>query len=458
VQKDWAYNELYGAKLWDPRCTKTLISAVQSLAEHPELSFSRVLGSRRKAVSRILHHPKTQAHDLLKGHIQATQLRCQHQDFVLVASDTTDADFSSHPATQGLGPLHDRYKYRGFLIHSALAMTPEGIPLGLLSQRSWVREEKTQFSDKALRQRAFTDKESYKWLQAQKDVEAAVPASVKLLLIQDREADVFDFLAAKRGQNTALLIRATQPRLIQTTHPDGPRTLFAAVAPAPVVATLRVAVRARPDRPAREAHLSLRMVSVAIRPPQHGRATSPDPVPVRVVRATEETPPEGVKQPLEWLLVTTLPVPDAQAAVAVVGYYAKRWVIERFHYVLKSGCRLERLQLDTFTSLEKAVSLYSIVAWRLLYLTYLAREAPDTAVAEVLSAVERDVLELATGLAITTVAEAVMAVARIAGFRPVPSAPTPGVKSLWMGFRQLNHMVVGFLLARRPPPGLKGQD
>ncbi|MCW3100507.1 MAG: transposase family protein, partial [Chthonomonadaceae bacterium] len=134
-----------------------------------------------------------------------------------------------------------------------------------------------------------------------------------------------------------------------------------------------------------------------------------------------------------------------------VAYYAKRWRIERFHYVLKSGCELEKLQLDTFTTLQKALSLYSIVAWRLLHLTYLAREQPDLPCEEAISATERVVLERATGRSITTVAEAVLAVARIAGFRPVPSAPTPGVKSLWLGFRKLYDMVAGFQLARQSP-------
>lgn len=450
MQNDWAYNEVVGARLWDPRCRNTLTSALQRLGEHAQLSFSRALGTQRKAVSRILHHQKTSARDLLRGHIGASSARSQNEGFVLVASDTTSADFSTHPATQGLGPISDKQYQRGFLIHTALSMTPSGIPLGVLHQKSWVRDKEAVGIAKERRKRAFEDKESHKWVEALRGVEAALPKNVPALLIQDREADIFAFFAAERRPNIELLVRATQPRCIELTDAGGPRTLFEAVARAPVVAQTYVSVRAQPHQGAREAHVSVRMTCVWMRAPQNG--TSHASLRVWVVRASEESAPEGVKDPLEWVLLTTLCVEDTQSALLLIGYYAKRWLIERFHYVLKSGCTFERLQLDTFETLQKALSLFSIVAWRLLYLTYLAREAPNTAAEEAISWTERDVLERATGHPIATVSDAVLAVACIAGFRPVPSAPTPGVKSLWMGFRQLNDMVAGYRLARRSPP------
>jgi hypothetical protein len=458
MQNDWAYNELYGARLWDPRCRHTLVSALQRLGEHAQLSFSRTLGSQRKAVSHILHHPQTSAQDLLEGHIRATRLRCQSEPLVLVASDTSVADFSSHPAVEGLGPISDKEFQHGFLIHSALAMTTEGTPLGLLDQQSWVRDPQELGRAQQRRKRAFADKESHKWLDALRGVEKALPPGQPAVLIQDREADVFAFLAAPRRHEIALLIRATHPRCIETTDAMGAGNLLEAVAQAPIVARKRVWVRARPDREAREADLSVRVASVLMRAPRHARPPGTPSVRMQVLRVSEETPPAGVQEPIEWVLLTTLPVADAAAALLIVGYYAKRWLIERFHLVLKSGCQFQRLQLDTFATLQKALSLYSIVAWRLLHLTYLARQTPQTPAEEAISWVEKEVLERATGQAIVTVGDVVLAVARIAGFRPVPSAPTPGVKSLWMGFRQLNDMVAGFQLARQPPPLLKGQD
>jgi hypothetical protein len=452
MQNDWSYNELYRAKLWDKRCLATLVTATQLLADNAQGSLSSILGSRRKAVSRILHHEKTTPHDLLVGHIRATAVRCQQHSLVLIASDTSALDFTTHFAVEGLGPLSDKANQRGFFVHSALAMTPQGVPLGLLHQQSWARDPETLGTAKERRKRPFKEKESYKWLLALRGVETALPPTQKALLLQDREADIFEFFSAERRPSLHLLIRATQPRRIEVEVEGDPRTLFEAVSAAPVVATKTVVVHPHPNREARDAHLSVRMTTLSIRAPLNGENPKAPSVRLSVVCAQEETPPVGGKEPIDWVLLTTWPVEDAQTALLMIDYYAFRWRIERFHFVLKSGCKYERLQLDTLALLQKALSLYSIVSWRLLHLTYLAREVPDTAAEEAVSATERHVLELATGKPITTVKEVLLAVANLAGFVAVPSAPNPGVKSLWIGFRKLSDMAAGFRLARQFPP------
>jgi hypothetical protein len=458
MQTGWAYNEIYRAKLWDPRCYHTVASALERLGEHAECSFSRALGSQRKAISRLLHRQKTSADDLLLGHVKATSRRCRQEKFVLVASDTTVIDLTTHKATEGLGLVSDKKSQRGFLVHSALALTPAGIPLGVLHQSSWGRDPDTFGTAKDRKKRPFEDKESYKWQEAIESIDKALPPQVKALVIQDREADIFDFFVAPRRASIGLLIRATHPRRVEVDAAGGTSDVFSALAAAPVVAQTSVEVRAHPNREARTAQLSVRVQPLRICAPVSGLSRKKEPVALTVIRASEETAPAGVKEPLEWMLLTTEPVGDASEALAMVAYYAKRWLIERFHFVLKSGCGFEKLQRDQFATLKKALSLYSIVAWRLLQVTYLARHAPDTPAEEVISATEQEVLQRATHCPVATVADAVLAVARIAGFQPVPSAPTPGVKSLWLGFRKLHDMVLGFQLARQFPSLLKGQD
>ena len=452
MQNDWAYNEIARVPLWDQRCRRTLVAACQALAENAQMSFSQVLGSRRKAVSRILHHQATTQQDLLSGHIRATQLRCRQEELILIASDTTTFDFSSHKATQGLGPVNDKEDPRGFFVHSALAMTRKGLPLGLLHQSSWARDPNEAGIAKQRRKRAYADKESHKWLEAMRAVEKTLSPTQKAVLIQDREADIFEFFSAPRKEELDLIIRATQPRRIETRGEVGPTTLFAALAQAEVVATKTIHVAAGPRRVERDAALRVRAAKVFIRPPMHGSDPNGPAILLSVVRASEENPPEGVKEPLEWVLLTTLSVEGAEDALGVLDYYTFRWRIERFHFVLKSGCGYEKLQLDRLDTLEKALSLYSIVAWRLLYLTYLARDAPDTPCEEALSVFEKDVLQLYTRETVKTVKDAVMAVAKLAGFVDVPSAPDPGVKTLWQGFRKLQDMTAGYLLARQSPP------
>jgi hypothetical protein len=163
-----AYEELRVARLWDGRCRTTLVNACKRLADQSNV-LSSALGSCRKAVSHILHHKKVTASDLLGGHIAATVSRVKKQDtpLVLVASDTMVCDFTCHKAVTGLGPITDKsHKSRGFLVHSALALTTEGVPLGLLYQESWARDPERSDPAKPLRQREYTDKESHKWLCA----------------------------------------------------------------------------------------------------------------------------------------------------------------------------------------------------------------------------------------------------------------------------------------------------
>jgi hypothetical protein len=489
---DWAFAEFRAANLWDGRCVASLARACDLLAEQAGVSLSRALGGGRKALSRLFHNKKATAMDLLSGHVAATVSRCQGlnekaseaaseaassavpevRPLVLVASDTSTLDFTSHKSVTGLGPTSDKkHTSTGFFVHSALALTPEGIPLGLLHQNSWARQPEKANLAKDRRKRDYAEKESHKWLDALRGVEAALPDDQPALLIQDMEADIFAFFAAPRQDNVNLLIRATQPRRVEaieaiagaTEAPTGaaelPHTLMDAVAQAPVVATKVVSVHARPDREARDAQLNVRLLHVAIRAPMSGDQSGSASVPVWVVRASEDNPPAGVKEPIHWVLITTLPHVDAELAVTLTDYYALRWRIERFHYALKSGCGYEKLQCDTLEALQKALSLYSVVAWRLLWLTYLAREEPESPAGHILSEVETEVLERYTGKTIRTARDALQAVARIAGFVSVPSAPTPGLKSLWLGLRKLQDIVTGYLLATQcPPPKDMGQD
>ena len=133
------------------------------------------------------------------------------------------------------------------------------------------------------------------------------------------------------------------------------------------------------DRPA------LQATTVTVAPPAGKRALGP--VPVTAVLAREAMCPEG-QEPLHWLLLTTLPVSTVEDAARCLRWYTYRWRIERFHFVLKSGCRVEELQLTEAARIQRALAAFSVVAWRLLSLTYAAREHPDEPCTRFLSAAE----------------------------------------------------------------------
>jgi hypothetical protein len=249
-----------------------------------------------------------------------------------------------------------------------------------------------------------------------------------------------------------MLIRASQPRAVTVEAAEGtgtrPRsTLFVAIGEAPVVGELTVRVAGRPGQPERDATLTVRLREMAIQAPQR-KGVARTEQRVWVVQAKEETPPEGVEA-VEWVLISTLPVVTCAQAFQMVGYYKRRWSIERFHFTLKSGCQVEKLQIDDATSLEHALAVYYVVAWRLQYLTHLARTEPETPATKVLAAEELAVLSQAEGRRIGTIQEAVRAIAKLGGYTPYRKAPEPGVKVLWLGLRRLAAMLEGWRLARQ---------
>jgi transposase Tn5 family protein len=443
---------LAGAELWDGRCRGSLAAIGERLAQQPECSFSAAVGAgRRQAARRIFAHPETTVTGLLAGHTLQTAQRCGDYERVLAVQDSTEFDYTTHKKTTGLGPL-GRGLTRGLMGHSVLAVSPDGLPLGVLHLALWARDL-AQFGQRhARRKRTTAQKESQKWLDGLAATEAALPPEQPVLLIADREADVFAYLAAPRRENTELLIRACRPRAVIVDHPAGEgsaerASLLAVARQAPVVGQMPVTIPRQPGQPEREAILELRLSTAQVQPPRHRKAAEPaTPIAVGIVCATELAPPAGEK-PIQWILVTTQAVADAEAARQLVRDYARRWVIERWHYTLKSGCRVERLQIDDAASLQHALAVYGVVAWRLLWLTYLARLEPEKPAGELVEPEERAVLEEASGGPVRTARQVVRAIARLGGFAGSPSQGEPGVKSLWLGLRRLEAMVEGWQLA-----------
>ena len=450
---EWARQEMNGAAIPDARRRHSLARLCTRLATHPELSFSKAAGSAgRQAAYRIFQHPHTSMDYLLQGHFQQTAARCSQHALVLALQDTTDLDYSTHPAKAGLGYLDQRHS-RGLLAHAVLAATTSGTPLGLLHLHTWVRDLEDYGKSQQRRYRDPTAKESHKWARGLQGLEEHLPAGQAVLLIQDREADVFDFVAQPRRPQTQLLIRTGNPRQVvalpvptaRAPAADQRRTLTAVVAAAPVVGAMTVTIPRQPGQPEREATLELRCAPVRLLPPPtagQGR----EPQEVWVVQARETTPPPSA-DPVQWVLLTTMPVTDAADARQLVQYYARRWLIERLHYTLKSGCGVERLQIDNRRSLEHALALFYVVAWRLLYLTLIAREEPDRPATTLLSPEELTVLAQALGQPPHTAREVVQALARVGGFEDYRHPPPPGVKSLWQGLRRLEDLVAGWRLA-----------
>src|SRR5688500_10742922 len=377
----WAEVEFDEVELGDRRLKRRLIEVAEMGGEHPSQSLPEACedGAHLKAAYRFFDNAKVKPAELLRSHVRATTERLGNEAVVLAVQDTTMLDYTAHPATTGLGMLND-VKHQGFLVHTTLAITPEQVPLGLLAQQVWTRDAASLGKRQARKQRPITEKEGQTWLTSLEAVKAAQARcpDTRFISVGDREADVYDFFLVDRPAGVDLLVRASWDRGVEAPQ----RQLWAAVAAAPEAGTLtitvprRAATPSQPAQPARTAHLTLRFAPVTLRPPRHRTSEHLPTVPITAVWVVETSPPAGTP-PIEWLLLTTCTVTTAADAFTLVEYYVCRWGIEVWHKVLKSGCQIEARQLETAARLERCLTLYSVVARRVLFATLLARAAPD---------------------------------------------------------------------------------
>jgi len=445
----WARQEMVGAVLPDRRYLESVTCIVERLAEAGGASYSQALGhGGRQAARRLFKNPTTTVDGLLQGHYEQTAARCSRHSLVLAVQDTTTLSYTAHRSKTGLGPVDPSGKARGMLAHSVLALSPEGQPLGLLDVALWVRDDSGAKVSEKRRSRVTEEKESHKWIRGLQRAQQHVPPAVQVLMVQDREGDVFAFFAAKRRSNVHLLVRAAQPRNVLIPGDDAGerRNLLDAAASAPEVASITVTVPRQANRTERNAVLTVRSTCATVLPPRNQTVEKHPPQDVYLVNALETNPPEG-ETPLHWVVLTTMPAVTPEAACQMLRFYALRWTIERLHYVLKSGCGVERVQIDEPHRLRNALAIYFMVAWRLLAITYMARTAPDTPADTILSSDEAQVLAAATNRPVRTVAEAVLAIAILGGHEHYRNAPPPGPKRLWLGIRKLEAITLGWILA-----------
>lgn len=447
--ESWAVLELGGAQLGDLRRSQRLVTLATALAKHPDTSLPAACGSwtATKAAYRFLDNDAVEPDDILAAHRDSTLKRIAAYPMVLAVQDTTVYNFTTHRATRGLGPITRKTPgYNepgaGFFVHSCLAVSPEGVPLGLLGQHLWVRPEPDGRAKRNQRRsRPTEDKESARWLNMLATSTEALPPTTRVVTVADREADIFDFFLEAVELQRDLLVRAAWDRRLR--EPDG--YLWDAAEQAEVVGTLTITVPRADDRPSRTANLELRTARVQLRPPHKRSSKVLPPVVLSAVLAREANPPTG-QAPIEWLLLTTQLVSSVAEASDCVRWYTHRWKIERYHYTLKSGCQVEELELEDIERLHRALAVYAVVAWRLLYLTYMARVEPQAPCTVVLSSSEWQALyctihrKKRAPQTPPDLQTAVLWIARLGGFLARKRDGAPGVKVLWQGYRRLQDL------------------
>jgi hypothetical protein len=452
----WAVTEFADADLGDLRRTQRLVQLAHALAQRPGAALPEACGSGAmlKAAYRFFTNDDIAPDDIVQSHIEAPYSRLNAVPLVLAVQDTTEANWTNLHATEGLGPLGHPAGH-GLLVHTTLAITPERVPLGLLAQQVWARDPNDLGKRARRKQLPISQKESQKWLHSLDAVYTARDCcpTTHLISVGDREADIYDVLAAPRPAGVDLLLRASWNRCVNTPQ----RYVRATVAAQPVAAHLLLHVPRRGLQPAREATLTLRYCPLTLCPPQHRKAEGLPAVVLWAVQVCEvEAPAEG--EPIAWLLFTTVAVETVDDAIERIQWYSCRWGIEVWHRILKSGCRLEARQFQKAERLRRALALSSVLAWRIFYATMLARAIPEAPCSVLLEPDEWQALYCAIHRVPTppveppTLGQAVTWIAQLGGFVGRRRSDCPGPEVIWRGFQHLGDLTTMYCIMRRDSP------
>jgi hypothetical protein len=447
---DWAVEEFGAADLGDARRTQRLIALARRLVQSPHCSFPNALNNADlKAAYRFFDNKHVDPENRLGAHLEQTLARMQPFPVVLVAQDTTEFNLTHLEATTGLG-YTSHACLRGFFLHSELALTPEGLPLGVMGFKTWTRPLEQWGKRHQRTKLPITEKESMKWVEGLQhlcSLKEYCPRT-QIVGVCDREADVYELFIAERPAGVDWLVRAAWNRNVD--HPE--HYLWEYLASAPVLGETQLQVPVSGSRAARIAPLEIRCAPVHLRAPRS--RSKLDEVDLFAVWAIEKNAPAETT-PIEWMLLTSVPTQSCDEALERLSWYARRWTIESWHRVLKSGCQIEVRQFGTVDRFIRATALFAVIGWRILYATLLARLESDLSCVVLWQTLEWQALYCRTHGTTQvpkqppTLAEAVLWIAKLGGYLNRKNDRPPGATVLWRGFLALHESVEMFRIFRK---------
>ncbi len=459
----WAQATFGEVRLGDARRTERAVKLAEAIAREPNVSLPKQLSEPKevKATYRFLQSAQVSYEALLRPHVQQTREQCEQQPVVLLVQDTTELDYQPHRQTSGLGPIGNG-RHQGFLLQTVLAVEPpSGELLGIAHQEPFVRKpapKGERYSERVQRER-----ESQVWERAVQAI-GAPPQGVVWVHVGDRYSDIYTLFLECQQQQTHFVIRAAQDRCVderveeiapalkrrKRKAGDPPqRHLFETVRGWAASDEQELEVPAEHARQARTARVALSYGQLRLLAPDKRENVLPSLL-VWVVRVWEVDPPEGV-EPLEWVLLTSVPVESVAQAWERVGWYRRRWIVEDYHQALKTGCRMEQRQVESYDGLRRLLGLLAPLAVRLLQLRTLARQQPERAATEVVPPEVVQLVALKTGgtAAGMTVEQCLKRIAQLGGYQGRRSDGPPGWKTLWHGWLKIQTMLEGVQLAHQ---------
>jgi hypothetical protein len=454
---DWTEEEFGRAPFFDARLKQRLYQlAADFFAQPGELipQVSQGSAAKTKAAYRFFQNPQVDMPKLLRSHIESTLERIRPHPVILAVQDTTTLNYTSHPP-EGVGPINNSQNSAvGLVLHDTLAFTPEGTPLGLFNVQCWARDPAQAGKKYRRHQLPIEEKESSKWLvsyRAVAEMQKLCPHT-RLISVGDREADLYELFheAARDPHGPGLLVRAERTRQRRVGQDDEPEELWSRMKAQTIAGRLQVAVPRRGSRPSRAAKLEVRFAPVALTPPAKSKHP---PLRVWAVYAREVDCPAEVKEPIDWMLLTTVGTESFREACQRLDWYSRRWGIEVYHRTLKSGCRIEDRRLQDTENLEACLAIDLVVAWRVYWLTRAGRETPNMACDQILKDEEWRILSAwANGKMakkVPRVQEVTRWIGKMGGWLARGKQDHPGTTCIWRGLARLPTLVQGYLLALR---------
>ena len=463
--QSWVETETAGCDLGDVRLNRRLEAMLEALGERPGKSLPTAFQdwSNTKAAYRFFANGNVSEDKILEGHFAASALRIRATDGpILILQDTTEFSFKrSAPEKVGFTTVstgrklkegrYQKHAVCGLLMHASMAITPDGLPLGLTAAKFWSR---SKFKGTAALKRKINptrvpieQKESMRWLDNLRLSTELTGVPERCVHIGDRESDIYELYCLSEELGTGFLVRSCVDRLAE----DGGTTIAKVMAEVQSSGTHEVRFR---DAQGKDhcAVLSVRHATMTVRPPiakqrkyRHQN--------LQIIHAEELDPPEG-RVPVFWKLITNLPVATHADAIHKLQWYALRWKIETFFRTLKTGCRIEELRLATADRLANCIALCCVVSWRVSWMTMLGREVPKASPAAVFTDTERQLLERTAPESKQKLPRDldfyVRLVARLGGYLDRTSDAPPGTTVIWRGLSRLADLVEGARIAETP--------
>jgi hypothetical protein len=330
----------------------------------------------------------------------------------LPIQDTSDIDLNGHKKTEGLGFCGEHI--RGVRIHSGIAVSPEGVPFGRLTQK-------------------------YETRAVQRDGRTldSLPSEAEPITVCDREGDFHELYAEAQNLGADFVIRVIHDRKSDT---DRKTVTQLRLTEAIGVATVTIPRDSKQEPKSARSRYGSRPYACHAQKTKCIAGDSPDKLDMTLVRISETS---KAWDKIEWILATNTDIASAEDCMKIVGGYIRRWPIERFHFVLKSGHQVEKIQQRAVEKIKSMLFIYSVLAMYVMKITFSARVMPDLPCDVFLDETEWKFLYR---IAKKTqkppekpypISEAVRHIAELGSYKRAPSDGEPGLKSVWQGLFRL---------------------